>query len=58
MKPSQTLNTHRMKTHFLDLVQIDSISKKERAVALVLEKALLEIGASVSFDQAGETVGD
>ena len=57
MKPSQTLNTHRMKTHFLDLVQIDSISKKERAVALVLEKALLEIGASVSFDQAGETVG-
>ncbi len=46
-----------MKANFLDLVQIDSLSKKERAVALVLEKALLKIGAEVSFDQAGEAVG-
>lgn len=55
MKP--LLNFNRMKANFLDLVQIDSLSKKERAVALVLEKALLKIGAEVSFDQAGEAVG-
>lgn len=57
MKPSPNLNYNRMKAHFLELVQIDSISKKELAVAVVLEKALLEIGAEVRFDQAGEAVG-
>jgi tripeptide aminopeptidase len=57
MKAAKPLNYRRMKTHFLDLVQIDSISTKERAVALALEKVLLEIGAEVSFDEAGEAVG-
>lgn len=57
MKPDQTLNYSRMKAHFLALVQIDSVSKKEREVALFLKKDFEAIGASVSFDQAGEAVG-
>lgn len=46
-----------MKDHFLRIVQIDSLSKKERAVALVLQKDLEDLGAQVSFDRAGEAVG-
>ncbi|HLG21471.1 MAG TPA: M20/M25/M40 family metallo-hydrolase [Candidatus Manganitrophaceae bacterium] len=51
------INTQRMTEHFLKLVQIDSHSKKERAVALQLQKELEELGAAVEFDQAGEAVG-
>lgn len=46
-----------MKDHFLSLVQIDSISKKEGAVALSLQKDLEAIGAKVIYDDAGEAVG-
>ncbi len=51
------LNLKRMKAHFLEIVQIDSLSKKERAVALVLQKQLEEIGARVTYDDAGEAIG-
>ncbi len=51
------LNIQRMKDHFLSLVQIDSISKKEGAVALSLQKDLEAIGAKVIYDDAGEAVG-
>lgn len=51
------LNIKRMTGHFLQLIQIDSHSKKERAVAMVLQKDLEEIGAEVVFDAAGEAVG-
>ena len=51
------LNLQRMKAHFLEIVQIDSLSKKEKAVALVLQKQLEDIGANVSYDDAGEAIG-
>ncbi len=51
------LNLERMKAHFLEIVQIDSLSKKERAVAMVLQKQLEQIGAKVAFDDAGEALG-
>lgn len=51
------LNTQRMTDHFLKLVQIDSLSKKEKAVALVLQKDLEALGAKVEFDEAGQAVG-
>jgi len=54
--PAERLNFKRMKDHFLEIVQIDSLSMKERAVALFLQKDLEAIGASVEFDQAGEKV--
>lgn len=54
---SSPLNLERMKAHFLEIVQIDSLSKKERAVALVLQKQLETIGASVTYDDAGEAIG-
>ncbi|HET6370614.1 MAG TPA: M20/M25/M40 family metallo-hydrolase [Nitrospiria bacterium] len=46
----------RMVEHFLQLVRIDSLSRKERKVALALKKDLSALGASVSFDDAGKKV--
>jgi len=54
---SSSLDLKRMKAHFLEIVQIDSLSKKERAVALVLQKQLEMIGATVTYDDAGEAIG-
>ncbi|MBI3803621.1 MAG: M20/M25/M40 family metallo-hydrolase [Nitrospirae bacterium] len=51
------LNTERMTDHFMKLVQIDSLSKKEKAVALVLQKELEALGAKVTFDDADKAVG-
>lgn len=51
------INTDRMIAHFLKLVQIDSHSKKERAVALQLKADLEALSAEVVFDEAGEAVG-
>ncbi len=51
------LNIERMTEHFLEIVQIDSISKKERAIALKLQQDLEALGATVIFDHAGEAVG-
>ena len=51
------LNFTRMKDHFLEIIQIDSLSKKERAVALVLQKQLALLGAVVTYDDAGEAIG-
>lgn len=53
----RTIDSRRMTGHFVKLVQIDSLSKKERAVALELQKDLETLGAKVEFDQAGEAVG-
>ncbi len=52
----RTIDHRRMTDHFIKLVQIDSLSKKERAVALELQKDLEALGAKVEFDQAGEAV--
>lgn len=46
-----------MRDHFLTLVQIDSLSRREGRVAVHLREELRTLGASVSFDQAGEAVG-
>ncbi|MGB3940383.1 MAG: M20/M25/M40 family metallo-hydrolase [Candidatus Manganitrophaceae bacterium] len=51
------LNTKRMTDHFLKLIQIDSLSKKEKAVALALQKDLEALGAKVAFDEAGAAIG-
>lgn len=45
-----------MKDYFLRIVQIDSLSLKERAIALFLQGDLEALGAKVEFDEAGETV--
>ncbi len=54
---AERLNFKRMKDHFLEIVQIDSLSMKEREVALFLQKELEALGATVEFDTAGEQVG-
>ncbi|SRR5579884_601217 len=51
------INPERMTDHFLKIVRIDSLSKKEKAVALVLQKELEALGAKVEFDEAGKAVG-
>ncbi len=51
------INAERLKALLLELVQIDSLSKKERQVALRLQREMEELGATVRFDDAGEKVG-
>jgi len=50
------INNERLKRLFLELVQIDSISKHEHNVALRLQKELEAAGARCQFDQAGAKV--
>jgi tripeptide aminopeptidase len=47
----------RLKNLFLELVQIDSLSRREHDVALRLQREVERAGASCSFDNAGEKVG-
>jgi tripeptide aminopeptidase len=51
------INRERLKNLLLELVQIDSHSRKEREVALCLKKYCEELGAEVEIDDAGERVG-
>ncbi|MFH2092833.1 MAG: M20/M25/M40 family metallo-hydrolase [Pseudomonadota bacterium] len=51
------INAERLGQSFASLVKIDSLSRKEKDVALVLEKNLVRMGASVCYDQAKEKVG-
>jgi len=53
----QMINTQRLGECFTMLAQIDSESGHEAAIARVLEKKLLELGADVCFDEAGANVG-
>ncbi|MFH2059473.1 MAG: M20/M25/M40 family metallo-hydrolase [Pseudomonadota bacterium] len=50
------INPERLTRQFIDLVQMDSISRKEKDVALVLEKILTRMGASICYDQAKDKV--
>src|SRR5437588_11080406 len=50
------VNNERLKRLFLELVQIDSLSRKERDVAMRLEREVTGAGASCQFDKAGERV--
>ena len=51
------INTQRLGDCFKMLAQIDSESRHEAKVAKVLEKILLDLGASVCFDDAAQKVG-
>jgi tripeptide aminopeptidase len=47
----------RLKNLLIELVQIDSLSRKEQKIALRLKRELEELGGEVQFDNAGGKVG-
>ena len=51
------INQERIKNLLLELVQIDSVSRKERDVAERIKQLCEEMGAEVEIDDAGEKVG-
>ncbi|HEV7905670.1 MAG TPA: M20/M25/M40 family metallo-hydrolase [Pyrinomonadaceae bacterium] len=51
------INQERIKNLLLELVQIDSVSRKEREVAERIKKYCEELGANVEIDDAGSKVG-
>ena len=51
------INQERIKNLLLELVQIDSHSRKERDVAERIKKHCEAMGAQVEIDDAGEKVG-
>ncbi|HYO62340.1 MAG TPA: M20/M25/M40 family metallo-hydrolase [Pyrinomonadaceae bacterium] len=51
------INQERIKNLLLELVQIDSVSRKERDVAERIKRYCEEMGAEVEIDDAGERVG-
>src|SRR2546423_14017399 len=51
------INQERIKNLLLELVQIDSHSRKERDVAERIKKYCEEMGAQVEIDEAGRAVG-
>jgi len=46
-----------LKNLLIELIKIDSLSRKERNVALRLKRDMEELGATVTIDDAGEKVG-
>lgn len=51
------IDADRLRSHFLDLVRIDSLSRREGAIAERLAAELRALGAAVEFDDAGTAVG-
>lgn len=51
------INSDRLGRRFKELVEIDSLSRHEKNLALELEKILTKMGANVCYDNAGEQVG-
>lgn len=51
------ISKERLKYLLIELVRIDSPSRKERAIAMRLKNELEELGAEVWIDDAGERVG-
>ncbi len=51
------INRDRIVKEFVELVSIDSVSRKERQMADVLIQKLKELGVDVFEDQAGEKIG-
>ncbi|MEO8435042.1 MAG: peptidase M20, partial [Pyrinomonadaceae bacterium] len=51
------INQERIKNLLLELVQIDSHSRKEREVAERIKRHCEDLGAVVEIDDAGEKVG-
>ena len=51
------INQERLKNLLIELIKIDSLSRKERDVAMRLKREMEELGATVFIDDAGEKVG-
>jgi tripeptide aminopeptidase len=51
------INHERLNNLLIELIQIDSLSRRERDVALRLQREMEELGATVFIDDAGEKVG-
>jgi tripeptide aminopeptidase len=51
------INRERLKNLLIELIKIDSLSRKEYDVGMRLKRELEELGARVTIDDAGEKVG-
>jgi tripeptide aminopeptidase len=51
------LNVDRLLASFLEMVQVDSLSLKEAAIAQIVASALIEAGCEVHIDGAGAGLG-
>ncbi len=51
------IDAERLKTTFLSLVQISSVSKKEKAFSRMLRQRLKDMGARIEVDDAGAATG-
>ena len=51
------INAERLKNFLIELIKIDSLSRKEYDVAMRLKREMEELGAQVTIDDAGERVG-
>ena len=51
------INTERLADTFSSLVRIDSISREEKEVSIVLQKILKSLGGEIFIDNAGEKLG-
>jgi tripeptide aminopeptidase len=51
------INRDRLTQHFLELLRVDSLSRREQEIALRLKQELEGLGAEVFIDDAGEKVG-
>ncbi len=50
------IEKERMTEHVMDIIRIDSLSKKEKDVAIKLQRDMEELGAECFYDDAGEKV--
>jgi tripeptide aminopeptidase len=57
MRSEIMINSQRLAQRFKDFVEIDSLSRQEKDVALALENILTTMGATVCYDNAKEQVG-
>ena len=51
------IREERMTSHLMDIIQIDSPSRKEKDVALRLEEEMKDLGADCFYDDAGDKIG-
>ncbi|MET0500548.1 MAG: peptidase T, partial [Candidatus Binatia bacterium] len=51
------INQNRLKHLLIELIKIDSLSRRERNVALRLQQEMESLGAQVWIDDAGEKIG-
>ena len=51
------INQERLKNLLIELIKIDSLSRKEYDVAMRLKREMEELGATVFIDDAGKKVG-